>query len=87
MLDGAEYTFTNREKTKSKCLFSTHTKLKPLTDKIEHYVRARINEERSQNRIDSDRLSFLNRYEVHSIWWENTALGSIGKPGIALEIL
>ena len=47
MLDGAEYTFKNREKTKSKCLFSTHTKLKPLTDKIEHYVRARINEERS----------------------------------------
>ena len=49
--------------------------------------RARINEERIFNRIDSNRLLFMNRLKVDSIWWKNTALGSIGKPRIVLEIL
>ena len=50
-------------------------------------LRARINEEPIVNRIDSNRLFFMNRLEVDSISWENTALGSIGKPRIVLEVL
>ena len=48
--------------------------------------RARINEERILNRIDSNRRFLMSRLEFDSIWWENTALGSIGKPRV-LEIL
>ena len=50
-------------------------------------IRARINEERILNRMDSNRLFFMNRLEIDSIWWKYTALGSIGKPRIVLEIL
>ena len=50
-------------------------------------LRARINEEPIVNRIDSNRLFFMNRLEVDSISWENTALGSIGKPRIVVEML
>ena len=49
-------------------------------------LRARINEERILNRIDSNRLFFMNRRKVDAIWWKNTALGSIGKPCIVLEV-
>ena len=38
------------------------------------------------NRIDSNRRSFMNRLEVDSIWRKYTALSSIGKPRIVLEI-
>ena len=48
---------------------------------------ARIDEERVLNRIDSNRPFFMNRLEFDPIGWENTALGSIGKPLIAHEIL
>ena len=50
-------------------------------------LRARINEERILNRIDSNRLFFMNRFEVDSISWKNTAWGSMGKPRIVLEFL
>ena len=49
-------------------------------------LRARINEERILNRIDSNHFFFMNRLEIDSISWKNTALGSIGKPRIVLEI-
>ena len=42
---------------------------------------ARINEERIL--LESIQIDL----EVDSIWWKNTALGSIGKPRIVLEIL
>ena len=51
---------------------------------------ARMNEERILNRIDSNRpFFFVSRLEFDSIWWKNknTALVSIWKPRIALEIL
>ena len=47
-------------------------------------LRARINEERILNRIDSNRLLF---YESIRFGGKNTSLGSIGKPCIVLEIL
>ena len=49
-------------------------------------LRARINGDNSSNRIDSNRRFLMSRLEFDSIWWENTALGSIGKPRV-LEIL